>query len=146
MYFHILLPYTLPKQQQLLTAFKLLVLSQPFPCTFSPLVLGVAFMFQPFFVIKFPQYLLQINPLHISFPRNKMQMTVCSLCEVWVSGLQQAAEHNSEPKFYTHISFCAFHFQAGTVWPRSCLCARGLFRVSVPTSHLHMTPSHSSRQ
>lgn len=107
MYFHISPPYALPKQQELLNTFKLLVL-QPFPCTFSPLVLDVGSMFRPLFVMKFSKYSLQMHPLHISFPRNEMQMTVCSLCEVWDSGFQQATEHNSGPKFCTHISFVRF--------------------------------------
>ncbi|CAO2608303.1 hypothetical protein LEMLEM_LOCUS13740 [Lemmus lemmus] len=39
-----------------------------------------------------------------------------------------------------------WRLEAGTLWPSSCLWARCLFRFSMPTSHLHMTTSHSSRQ
>lgn len=142
MCFHILLPYALSKQQLLLTAFKLLVLLQPFLCTFSPLVLGVAFMFWPLFVMKFSKCLLQINPLHILFPRNKMQMAVCSLCEVWDSGLQKAAEHNSKPKFHTHISFVHFTSRL-ELYGLVLVCVQGVSSESACPLHTSTWPLHT---
>lgn len=39
-----------------------------------------------------------------------MQMTVCSLCDVWDTGLQQAVGHTNEPKFILMFFFVCVHF------------------------------------
>lgn len=71
-----------------------------------------------------------------------MQMTVCSLCEVWDSGFQQATEHNSGPKFCTHISFVRFPSRLEP-YALVLVCVQGVSSASACPLHTSTWPLHT---